>query len=118
MVKIRRDGNNTTWVLEEESLAGRLRELSVIFKHHSKHSHDDRMDPRFFAETLAIQTEALADMAERQEKTIERLKTAERDLEALREEFRAEMQKLREPACGKLEKPAAPRGLPPPSKHQ
>jgi hypothetical protein len=106
MVKIRREGSKTTWLLEEETLSGRLRELAVIFKYHSKHSDNDRMDSRFMAETLSTQTDALSDMAHKQEQEIERLRRVERDLAELRAEFRTEMERLKKAPQGALDKPA------------
>ncbi|MDP2206386.1 MAG: hypothetical protein Q8K65_08775 [Alphaproteobacteria bacterium] len=106
MVKIRREGNKTTWLLEEETLSGRLRELAVIFNHHSKQTGDDRMDPRFMAETLSMQADALAGMARKQEEEIERLRRVERDLAELRAEFRTEIEKIKQAPQGTLDKPA------------
>jgi len=106
MVKIRREGNKTTWLLEEDTLSGRLRELAVIFNHHSRESADDRMDPRFMAETLSMQAESLAEMARKQEAEIERLRQIERDLAELRAEFRTEIEKIKQAPQGALDKPA------------
>lgn len=106
MVKIRREGSKTTWLLEEETLFGRLRELAVIFNHHSKQNGDERMDPRFMAETLSMQAEALSELARQQEAEIERLRRVERDLAELRAEFRTEMEKQRQGTQGTLDKPA------------
>lgn len=106
MVKIRREGSKTTWLLEEDSLSGRLRELAVIFNHHSRQSGDERMDPRFMAEALSMQAEALANMAQTQEAEIERLRRVERDLAELRAEFRAEMDKIKQAPQVALDKPA------------
>lgn len=104
MVQIRKQGNKTTWVLEEDSLSGRLGELGKIFNYHSR-EEGDRMDVRFMAETLAMQTETLAHMARQQEEEIERLRRVERALEELRAEFKAYVQKMHTPG-GTLDKPA------------
>jgi hypothetical protein len=106
MVKIRREGNKTTWLLEEDTLSGRLRELAVIFNHHSKESGDDRMDPRFMAETLSMQAEGLAEMARKQEEEIARLRRIENDLAELRTEFKTEIEKIKQTPQGALDKPA------------
>lgn len=106
MVKIRREGNKTTWLLEEETLSGRLRELAVIFNHHSKESGDERMDPRFMAEALSTQAEGLAQMARRQEEEIERLRRIENELAELRAEFKTEIEKIKGAPQGTLDKPA------------
>jgi hypothetical protein len=106
MVKIRREGNKTTWLLEEETLSGRLHELAAIFKYHSNHSDNDRMDSRFMAETLSMQTDVLFEMAHKQEREIERLRRVERDLAELRAEFKTEIDKLKQAPQGALDKPA------------
>jgi len=104
MVKIRREGNKTTWLLEEDTLSGRLRELAVIFNHHSKESADDRMDPRFMAETLSMQAESLAEMARKQEEEIARLRRIENDLAELRTELKKSGRRRKacstSPRCG------------------
>ncbi len=106
MVKIRREGNKTTWLLEADTLPERLEELSEIFNFHSKENSNERIDPRFMAEILALQTKALAEMARAQEEEIERLRHVEKELAELRAEFRHEMEKLKQPLHGKLDKPA------------
>lgn len=105
MVKIRRGGGKNTWLLEEDTLSGRLGELAIIFKHHSKPG-GERMDERFMAEVLSMQAEALALMAEKQEQELERLRRVENELAVLRAEFKAEMGKLKDPPSGVLKKPA------------
>lgn len=106
MVKIRREGNKTTWLLEADTLPERLEELSEIFNFHSKESSSERIDQRFMAEIMTLQTKALAEMARAQEKEIERLRAIESELAALRSEFRNEIAQLRQPQHGKLDKPA------------
>lgn len=110
MVKIRREGNGTTWLLEGETLPERLDELTEIFKFYSR-KDGQTMDPRFMAEVMALQTQALAHMARAQEQEMERLRKVEKDMDALRKEFTAAMQELKAPAQGRLNKPA----LQPPS---
>ncbi|HCS22638.1 MAG TPA: hypothetical protein DIW20_02720 [Rhodospirillaceae bacterium] len=104
MVQIRRQGNKTTWVLEEDTLHGRLRELAKVFNYHSR-EEGARMDARFMSEVMELQTESLAQMAEQQEKEMERLRRVERELAELRAEFKTYMEKSAAPA-GTLEKPA------------
>ncbi|HRI77025.1 MAG TPA: hypothetical protein PLX33_08555 [Alphaproteobacteria bacterium] len=104
MVQIRRQGNKTTWVLEEDTLHGRLRELAKVFNYHSR-EEGERMDARFMSEVMELQTESLAQMAEQQEKEMERLRRVERELAELRAEFKTYMEKSAAPK-GTLEKPA------------
>lgn len=106
MVKIRREGNKTTWLLEADTLPEKLEELSEIFNFHSKEQSTERIDQRFMAEILTLQTKALADMARTQEEELQRLRVVEQELKALREEFKAEIDKLKQPQHGKLDKPA------------
>ncbi|MDY0008865.1 MAG: hypothetical protein RBS08_04095 [Bdellovibrionales bacterium] len=103
MVKIRREGGKNTWLLEEDTLSGRLGELAIIFKHHSKPG-GERMDERFMSEVLSLQAEALAHMAEKQEQELERLRRVENELALLRTEFKSEMEKIKNPPSGVLDK--------------
>lgn len=106
MVKIRRESNKTTWLLEADTLPERLEELTEIFNFHSKEQSSERIDQRFMAEIMALQTKSLAEMARAQEEEIERLRNVEKELAALREEFKTEIAKLKQPKHGRLEKPA------------
>ena len=106
MVKIRREGNKTTWLLEADTLPERLEELSEIFNFHSKENSSERIDQRFMAEIMALQTRALAEMARAQEEELQRLRNVEKELAELRTEFRNEIENLKQPQHGKLDKPA------------
>ncbi len=106
MVKIRREGNKTTWLLEADTLPERLEELAEIFNFHSKEQSSERIDQRFMAEIMALQTKSLAEMARAQELELERLRKVENEVALLREEFRAEIAKLKQPEHGRLQKPA------------
>lgn len=106
MVKIRREGNKTTWLLEADTLPERLEELSEIFNFHSKEENNERIDQRFMAEIMTLQTKALAEMAHAQKEEIERLRKVEAELAELRTKFKEEIEKLKQPQHGKLDKPA------------
>lgn len=99
MVQIKRDAGKTTWLLEGERLSERLDELTVIFNHHSKENGTERIDPRFMAEILALQTGMLAQMARHQEAELERLRALEQDVARLKA-------LLEPPAMTELSKPA------------
>jgi DNA anti-recombination protein RmuC len=106
MVKIRREKGNTTWLLESDSLSGRLGELAVVFRHHSRQSDNERMDSRFMAETLSLQAEALAKVARAQEEEIQRLRHVEEALAELRAAFNRLAEEINPTARKALDKPA------------
>lgn len=103
MVKIRREGNGTTWLLEGETLPERLDELTEIFKFYSR-KDGQTMDPRFMAEVMSLHTQALAQMARMQEEEMNRLRKVESEVAAMRKEFKAAMEKMENPQQGQLNK--------------
>jgi len=106
MVKIRKKPEGgITWVLEGETLPERLEEFATIFNFHARESGGTRLDPRFTAELLALQTRAMVEMARAQENELKRLRELEREFALFRAEILAEVNALRNPIPPSLDKP-------------
>ena len=106
MVQLRRneDGSHT-WLMEGETLPERLAELATIFKVHAKKGDGLKLDPRFTAELLAMQTEALLRMAEKQEQELRTLRKTAEEFALFKAEVLVELKALKEPETKKLDKP-------------
>lgn len=106
MVQLRRNKDGTrTWVMEGETLQERLAELATIFNFHARKDNDLQLDPRFTAELMAMQTQALIRMAEKQEQELRALRKAAEEFAVFKAEMLAELKALKEPERKKLDKP-------------
>ncbi len=106
MVKIRKKPEGgITWVLEGETLPERLEEFATIFNFHARESGGTKLDPRFTAELLELQTRAMVQMARAQETELKRLRELEREFALFRAEILAEVKTLRNPPSSGLDKP-------------
>lgn len=106
MVQLRRnkDGSHT-WLMEGDTLQERLQELATIFNVHARKDNDLKLDPRFTAELLAMQTKDLLKIAEQQERELRELRKTVEEFAVFKEEILAELKALKEPHGQKLDKP-------------
>lgn len=106
MVQLRRnDDGSHTWLMEGETLQERLQELATIFNFHARKDSDLKLDPRFTAELLALQTKDLLKIAEQQEQELRALRKAAEEFAVFKAEILAEIKALKEPDAQKLDKP-------------
>lgn len=106
MVQLRRNSDGSrTWVMEGETLTERLEELATIFNFHARKDHDIKLDARFTAELMDMQTKALLDMARQQERELRELRKVAEELVVFKAAVLEELKALKEPDSRKLDKP-------------
>jgi len=106
MVQLRRNADGSrTWLMEGETLQERLQELATVFEFHARKDHDIKLDPRFTAELLAMQTTDLLRLAEQQERELRALRGAAEEFAVFKAEILAEIKALKYPEDKTLDKP-------------
>jgi|GEM_PF-1321236 hypothetical protein len=109
MVQLRRNADGSrTWLMEGETLPERLREIATIFSYHADKNHEVRLDHRFTAELLAMQTADLVRLAEEQERELRALREAVAEFTVFKAEILAALKELKEPDNKALDKPRFP----------